>query len=473
MKLIKNYLWNATYQIFILIIPFITIPYTSRVLGPGGIGINSYTNSIAQYFILFGSIGVALYGNRQIAFVKDDKDELSNTFWGIFTMKFITVSLALIIYLICTIFIWKSYRLFFIGQAIQIFAAAIDISWFFIGMENFRVTVTRNVLVKVISIFCIFTFIHNKGDTGLFIILNGLSLMLGNVTLFPYLHRYIGYPVLKKINIFKHLLPSLVLFIPQIAVQLYVVINKTMLGAIISVDASGFYDNADKIIRLMLAITTAVGTVMLPHIANQFINGEHEKIKKTVYISFDFVTFITVPLAFGLASVSYKFTILFFGNNFRSVGILLFIESFASIFMSWAYAIGTQYLLPTKQTNKYTLSVSMGAMVNIILCLPMIYIYGAIGAMISTIVAEICVTISILFFIRKQLEIRKMFINTPKYLLSSTVMFLCVYYINHITKINWISLVMQVVIGIIIYIIMIIFLKPTILIEAKKIFNKK
>lgn len=94
MQVIKNYVYNASYQVFVLLVPLVTIPYLARILGPTGVGINSYTNSVIQYFILFGSIGVNLYGNRQVAFIRDDKDALSRTFYEIFFMRMLTILIA-------------------------------------------------------------------------------------------------------------------------------------------------------------------------------------------------------------------------------------------------------------------------------------------------------------------------------------------------------------------------------------------
>ena len=53
-----NYIYNLLYQIFIIILPIITTPYLSRVLGAEGIGIYSYTTSIITYFTLVGSLGI-------------------------------------------------------------------------------------------------------------------------------------------------------------------------------------------------------------------------------------------------------------------------------------------------------------------------------------------------------------------------------------------------------------------------------
>lgn len=231
MRVVKNYLYNAFYQVFILIIPLITTPYLSRVLGPTGVGINSYTNSIIQYFILFGSIGVNLYGNRQVAFVRRDRDKLTATFYEIFFMRVGTIALAYVAFLLF-LAVTNRYQTYYLAQSLSVIAAAFDISWFFMGMENFSVTVLRNFVVKLITLVSIFTLVKSEADLTTYILILSLSLLLGNLTLFPSLHRYIGKLQWQKLRIWRHFKPSVVLFIPQIATQIYLVVNKTMLGSI-------------------------------------------------------------------------------------------------------------------------------------------------------------------------------------------------------------------------------------------------
>lgn len=353
MKVVKNYLWNVSYQIFVIIVPMITMPYISRVLGPHGVGVNSFTNSIVQYFVLFGGLGLGLYGNREIAYVRDNKKQLSKEFWELLILRTVTMTSSLVIYIIMA-YNWREYRGYLFIQSIQIIAAIIDISWFFMGIENFRITVLRNLLVKSISVICIFLFVKSRNDTGIYIAILALSTLFGNLTVFPYLKTYITRIPYNSISLLRHLKPSVYLFIPQIAIQIYVVLNKTMLGQMVSVDAAGFYDSSDKIIRLVLAIVTGTGTVLLPHIANQFIKGHLEQVRETFTISFQFVTLISLPIAFGLAAISSKFVYLFLGGRFEIVGLLLQIEAIAGVFIAWDNALGQQYLLPTGQTSRYT-----------------------------------------------------------------------------------------------------------------------
>ncbi|WP_353989208.1 polysaccharide biosynthesis C-terminal domain-containing protein [Pediococcus argentinicus] len=458
MQIIKNYLYNAGYQIFILLIPLITTPYLARTIGPTGVGINAVTNSNIQYFILFGSIGISLYGNRQIAFVRENKDQLSKTFYEIFFLRLITITFAYLAFILF-LAVNTKFKMYYFAQSFAIIAAAFDISWFFMGVENFRVTVLRNTLVKIITLVAIFTFVKSYNDLFTYILILSLSLLFGNLILFPGLRQYVSLPKFRQLNLKKHIKPSLVLFIPQIATQIYLVVNKTMLGQLAPIQQAGFFDQSDKIIKMVLAIVTASGTVMLPHVANAFIKGEHQKTKSFLYTSFQFSGLVSIPLMFGVAAVSRTFVPLFFGNNFLDVIPLMSVESIVILMIAWSNVIGVQYLLPTKQNSKYTKSVVIGAIINIIANVPLIIWIGALGATTATVISEVFVTIYQIWSIRNQIEYRYLFKNFSSFLIAGITMFIIVYYLNGIFTANWIMLALEVLIGIISYLLMLIVLK--------------
>ena len=147
----KNYMYNLIYQILVLILPLITTPYISRVFGAENIGIYSYTISISTYFILFGSLGISVYGQREIAYLQDKKGEYSKTFWEIVILRFITMSIAMFIFYI-TFVNFGQYKMYYVILLLELLANSLDISWFFVGLEEFKKTVSRNVVVKIISI---------------------------------------------------------------------------------------------------------------------------------------------------------------------------------------------------------------------------------------------------------------------------------------------------------------------------------
>lgn len=471
MKVVKNYLYNASYQIFVLIIPLITTPYLARVLGPTGVGINSYTNSIIQYFVLFGSIGVNLYGNRQVAYAQGERKELTATFFEIFFMRIITIFVAYLVFLVFLVIV-QEYRTYYLAQSISIIAAAFDISWFFMGVEDFAVTVLRNLIVKIVTLISIFTLVKTESDLTTYILILSLSVLAGNMTLFPSLRRYIGLPKLKRMNIWRHVKPSIMMFVPQIATQIYLVVNKTMLGTMTSVQAAGYFDQSDKMIKMVLAIVTATGTVMLPHVASAFASGERGKTLRYLYTSFSFVTALSVPMMFGLVAVASKFVPLFFTTRFLSVIPLMMIEAIVILLIAWSNVLGTQYLLPTKQVHTYTISVIFGAVVNIIINVPLIAYFGAVGTAVATVLSELTVTLYQLSAIKSQVKYRILFTDWKKYLSAGIIMFVVVFVLDKVLPVDWIALVFEVVVGIIVYLVLLIVFKTDVISKLKLLIKR-
>lgn len=472
MKVIRNYLYNVGYQILAMILPLITAPYVSRVLTPKGYGLNTYTNSIVQYFVLFGSIGIALYGNREIAYKRSNREKMSKAFWEIQILKVIAIVISSVSYLIFLNF-YRVNHVLMLFQMINIFAAAFDISWFFMGIEDFKRTVIRNTLVKLVSLVLIFTFVRKTEDLPLYILILGGSLLIGNLTLWPPLKKELVKVRISSLRPMRHLRATIGLFIPQIATQIYVVLNKTMLGAMAGPVSAGFYFSADNLIKVVLSVVTATGTVMLPHAASAFAEGKIGKTKEYLYVSFDFVSLIAIPMAFGLAAVGLKLGPFFYGKGYAPVGIAIFLEAIVIILIGWSNVLGTQYLLPTKRVKQYTSSVIVGACVNIVLNIPLIYFWGLKGAIISTVISEACVTSYQVFILRKIIKLSRLFRNVYKYILASFCMFLVVFFINKTIFMNFLSLLLEVIVGIAIYTAIIFITKPSILKNIKDMLGKE
>ena len=180
MKVIKNYLYNVVYQVLLLIVPLITVPYISRVLGPDLVGINSYTNSWMTFFMLIGQMGISLYGNREIAYHRENKEQRSKIFWGIDALQLLTILFALALYITAVMLFSTTFKRYFLLQTFWIIAAGVDVSWYFMGMENFQRTVTRNLVVKIISVIMILALIKNHNDLGKYIVILGGSNLVGN-----------------------------------------------------------------------------------------------------------------------------------------------------------------------------------------------------------------------------------------------------------------------------------------------------
>ena len=469
MRVVKNYLYNVGYQVLAIIVPLITSYYVSRVLSPEGVGANAFTNSIIQYFMLLANIGIGYYGNREIAYVRDNKQKMAATFWEIQIVKTVMTVVAYLSFVVFMAF-YSGNKTYMWAQSINLLAVAFDISWLYQGLEDFKRTVLRNTFVKITSMIAIFIFIKSPKDVALYIIVLALSTLLGNLTLWPHAVNNYGHVDRgTKLNPWRHFVPTVTMFVPQIATQLYVQLNRTMLGLMVDQKASGFYQYSDNLVKLILAFVTATGTVMMPHVANAFAQHDMEKVHKMLYKSFDFVSALAYPMMFGIAGVSMTLAPLYYSSKYAPVGPAMLIESIVILMIGWSNVIGTQYLLPVNRVKDFTTSVTVGAVVNIIMNFPLIHLWGLNGAMWSTVLSEISVTAYQLFVVRKSLDIRKMFAGSWKYLLSGIVMFVPVFWLNTHMKASWLWMVVEVAAGIVIYVGMVLLLRAPVLDQLKEL----
>lgn len=473
MKVIKNYLYNASYQILNLLIPLITVPYISRVLGAHDVGINEYTNSWVTFFYLMGQMGITLYGNREVAYHRDDLYERSRTFWGVEALQLLTVSASLIAYLAAVFLFSTTFKQYFLLQGIWIVATGLDVSWYFMGLENFKVTVVRNTFVRLISIVLIFTIIKDTNDLGKYIAILGGTQLVGNLTLWPYLKDNVVWVKVSKWHPFQHFYPALLLFIPTITTQVYLVLNRLMLGRMSTQVALGNFGQADKIVKFVLAIVTATGTVMLPHVANKFAKGDVKGVRNSLYSSFNFVSAISVPMMFGLMAISARFAPWFLGSDFELAGRIMFLESPIIVLIAWSNVTGTQYLMPVNRVKEYTTSVTVGAVSNIVFNLFLIEGWGANGAAVATVLSEFLVSATQIAMIRGTIKRRKLFREQWKYFLCGFLMYLVVNRICLVINMTVANLCLEVVVGMIVYFLGLLLTKASIIGEAQKLLNNK
>ena len=467
----KNFIYNLIYQILILIIPLITIPYVSRVLGAEGIGVYSYTYSIVYYFMLVAMLGINNYGNRTIAKIRDNKEELSKNFLGIYIVQLITAFIMSVTYLIYIFVFDNQYREIALIQTIYIFSAMFDVNWFFFGIEKFKLTITRNSIVKILSLILIFLFVKEKNDIYIYTLILAGSTLLSNVFLISFIRKYIHFTKLIKKDIIKHIKPCIVMFLPVIAVSIYKIMDKIMLGAISNMTEVGYYENAEKTTQIPLVIITALGTVMLPRASKMLSNGEEETLKVLIGKSMKFVMFLVFPIMLGIICISKDFSILFFGSEFEKSGILIQYLAITILFLSFGNVIRTQYLIPKEKDKEYIISPLLGAVVNLILNFIFIPMYGALGACYGTVLAEFVVVFYQTMKVRKELRIIKYIKDAIPFLIKALIMFVVIISFNKLGISSIEKIIIQIVVGTLLYIILNIkYINQTI--GIKRLFHK-
>ncbi len=448
-----------------VLLPVLTIPYVSRVLSADGIGINTVTYANTQYFILLGSLGISIYATKKIATIREKKDKLKKTFWEIFSIQFTGCILAYMVFAL-TLGQSHKYGVFYMLQGFYILAAAVDISWYFLGIENFKNASLRSFFAKIISVILIFIFVKTRDDLWKYILINAGTMFVGQLIMW----FYVGKDMLKvkeigKLKIAMHIMPILALFVPQIATQVYTVLDKTMIDLFKGAVEAGYYDQSQKIVRILLSVVTSLGIVMLPRIANLFSKDDLNEVKKSLRKAFVVISFLSIPITFGLIGISDKFVPILFGNEFLSVIPLTKISPVLVIIIGLGNVFGTQYLLAIGKNKEYTASVCIGALVNFCFNLLLIPRFAAMGAVIATVSAELSIALIQFWFARVVFDFTWIK-ETYKYWVSGILMLAIVRLVGNVTPISILFLVLQIAIGSLVYFISLIILRDKFLFEA-------
>lgn len=446
----KNYLYQVIYQILTILIALVTSPYLTRVIGATGTGIYGFHYNIANYFGVFALLGIANYGNRAIAQTRDNRQRMNATFSSILVLHLLISSIVLGVYVLYA-GLRTTERIYAFTQVFYVLSTLLDISWFYFGIEAFKSTVLRNIAVKILNAIFIFVLVKGPADTWKYCLIMAFGYFISQLVLWVPLRRYVSFVKPTWKETIRHLQPMLVLFVPTIAISLYKIMDKLMIGWLSTKAQLGFYDNSEKIVQIPLAFISSFGTVMLPKMSNMVVTSDRATRERYISQSMYYVMCIAFAFAFGIASVGRMLAPIYWGEEFRPAGVILMGLSITMPFMAFANVIRTQYLIPNHKDKLYMSSVIGGALVNLVLNATLIPRLGAWGATIGTIAAEGTVCVIQSFSVRKEISVGGYLKNALPFLGLGTVMFAAVYTLTGIVRETILNLLLVILAGAVIY----------------------
>lgn len=404
----SNFLWNSAYQIIRIIIPLILTPYLTRVLGSEQLGISSYTNTIANYAVLFIMLGLGQYGSRTIAKAKHDKELMTKKFWSIYAVQVTSGVLVSLIYVAYVTTVTGELALCSWVWLLIVVAEIVDFNWLFYGLEEFRIITIRNVIVRSLTIVAIFIFVHSSDDTWIYCLISALGAVVSNaifVAMLP--SRIAGFhkPALREV--LAHVKPNLTLFAPIITISLYTQLNSVLLGAASTMSDVAFYASAYAVVSIPLALIQSLGQVLLPRLSVLLQEGDDSAAQRYLSTSMWISMAVCFGLLSGIIAVADLFVPTYYGPGYEPCIVILPVVAAMIIPCSISSVTGNQYLIPHEKDGQYFRSVLIGAVVNIALCAALIPMWGALGAAIATVAAEITVAVVQIVFVGNKLPFAK------------------------------------------------------------------
>ena len=421
-----NFVLHSAYQILLVLTPIITTPILSRTIGAEGNGLFTTTQSVTHYFVLFAMLGMSNYGVRTIAECGDDRKLRSDTFWSLYLMQLMVSGLSLTLYCLYVWIITNAYRIIWITWGMWVLSAVLDISWLLFGCEEFAIPTVRGFVTRIVSVACIVCFVHDPDDVWIYVAAIAGAFLANAVLIWPHVTKYVDWsrPSLKQAAV--HYIPNLRLFVPVIAISLYTLLDKVMLGNIAGYVEAGLFDYSEKLSKMPMSIITALGAVVLPKMSDIISSGRIEEGKKLVGLTMWFMQACAMALSFGIAAITPEFVPVFFGDGYDACIPIMRVLCVIIPIVCATNVIGVQYMLPTHKDSEFTISTLAGAAVNIAVNICLIPRMGAMGAAIATVSAELTVLVAQSFVVRKELDILRFTSDAVPFFVSGILMFVIV-----------------------------------------------
>lgn len=384
-KLISNYIYQASYQLLLIVLPLITVPIVSRAIGPSGVGIWNYVQSIANYFALVAGLGLKNYAVREIAYANDSKKSVSKKFWEIQLFNSFFSTIVLIIYIMFSFFM--EHTSLFLLQSMVILGNLVDISWYFKGIEDFKKVTVSNVIVKVLSFLAILFLINDKNDIFKYVLIQSLSYLLSQLVFWFFIRGKIAWIKVSVIEVFSHFKPSLAFFVSSLSATIIENLNKTFLGLFSTMAMVGYFSNSYILISMAGTIVTTLNIVLIPRMSSLYKSNQENEMIRLLEKTIDYQLFLSFAVCFGIITINEKFVYWFFGADFKDIIRYVPMMVIVLIFQVTSQGIANQYMIPKNFIKQMNISFIVATIISVILnviFIPLFKIYGAIIAMLAS-----------------------------------------------------------------------------------------
>lgn len=464
-----NIILNYINTISGLIFPIITFPYAARVLMPEGIGLVNFQNSIIGYIVLLTSLGIPLYGVREIAQCRSDIELRDRVTVEILILS---ISLCLLGYIVVWLLgtyvprIHEEATLFYILSLTIIFTG-IGAQWFYQGIEDFFFITVRGLVVRILFAACLFIFVRHKDDLLIYGILIVGSTVGNYLVNFIHLRKFLHLTIIKwnQLDIARHIKPAFRIFLLNVVISIYIRLNIIMLGFMVDDHSVGLFTAGMKLTHLVTVVVTSLGTVMLPRCSHLISENKFDEFNTVITKSYHLLMFSAIPLTVGIIFLARPITECFCGSDFIGAIPVVIYTAPTIVFIGLTNIIGIQILYPYGKENLVIISTLVAAAVNVILNILLIPPLGATGAAISTLISEFSVLVAQVRLGKAMIPFSYLDHQICNYLVATILMSLCISVCLYIPNI-WCQMFVGVVVGFVIYMTVLFLRKDTVLFEV-------
>lgn len=402
----KNFAYNIILAISQIIFPLVTFPYVTRVLGPKSLGTVSFIDSYAGYFILIAALGIPVYGVREIAKTKTEKQH-NKIFSEIFSIHLLLTVIAIVLYFLSLLFYPKLNTTInlFIWGGVMIFSCIFIGEWYFQGIGKFKFIAVRTMIIRLVSIIFLFLFVKDEKDTLNYFLIIVLAVLLNAAINFFYIKKDIKITIVYSLKKLKHhFKPLFYIFFSRASVTLFLFLDTIILGFISSDENVGIFTTALKVTKIPIIVVSSLGVVLIPKLTESFHLGDMKVFNELIRKSVNFVISISIPILFFFFSTSSEIILAFAGKQYIDASVVIKILSPIVLIIGLSNIFSMQILTPMGKDKEVMLSVLLAIIICLVFDFLLIPSLHEIGAAITNFLVESTIALTTFYFARKQLK---------------------------------------------------------------------
>lgn len=456
----KNSIFYLIYNVLNVIFPFLTGMYVTHILLPDDIGLVEMAKNFVQYFVILSFLGIPTYGLREISKNRNDKAKLSKIYSELMLINCISTLIFSAIYLLLIFSIHRCYENInlYLIVGISLVLNLFNNSWLYEGLEEFKYISLRNLAIKIISFVALIIIVRNENDYLMYASITVIGTAGNYILNIINAKKFVKF-TLKNLDLKCHLGSIMYLVVVNLAIEIYSLIDVTMLGIFCENKKVAYYSYGIKIYKILLQVVNSFTMVLVPKISLYLKENKMNEFKELILKALKVIFILTIPMIVGIMFTSDTLITKIYGFGYIESSYVLKITSFILLISPVGYLLGSRILLVSGNEKKMIIPVVYGAICNVIGNYILIQKYSEIGAAIASVISEFVVMIIYINLGKKyfgKLDIKE---NLIKVTISTCIMSIFLIVIGNYINSSFLKTVIAILISIILYFIALLILK--------------
>ncbi len=424
-----------------LFFPLITVTHLVGVINPENYGLYEFSFSIVSYFLLISQFGIPIFAQREVSKVRDNIFLVKKKINEFFTIGLVASILSVSILLISIQLIDLSELLIslLLVHSLTIFANLFQFEWVFFALEKFSYLSLRTFFVKLcLTIITVLTVKNNNHllNYAFLVLFTNFFIAFINT---KYLKKQIDFqPNLLFSDFVKNIKGLLIIFLLNITVSVYSLIDKLFIGFFLNTVSVAFYSLADRFIRVFIYLIISINSIILPRFSYQLNNSkDFSSSINLIKNAFNMITFFSFQISLFLFYFSSSFITYLFGFDYSETTNIVLLMIPLIYLVTISNFFGVQILFSLGKEKITTLSTLIASIFNLILNSILVFKLGVLGILISTLFSEFLV---LLIQIITGFDLFKKYIGIYNFSVSLIpnllILFLIIFNYEHMNSLN-------------------------------------